>query len=318
MRQMLMVSALAVTILGIAASTSMAMYHPTLGRFVQRDPMGYVDGMSTYEYVGSRPLCVADAMGLMEWRTTGSPQGETGEAVGQNNEVLHTGIALYASEEEKKSLIAAGGGYVVVGRQTTYGEGEDAVVEKTCYISKLSVKNGQLVDDTRAYYNNLRTGGTHRFGEDLALDYTAICVSIAQAQGSSKSLEGAGDVEPGQAAIEVTVSASVYAGTVPQGLFKPAPSPPRDEADYDHKKGAHVGQSAPSAATRGREMIGERAAFSARITLTGKMESELATSPIGVGATRPPGVGGGPRDTAVPYFPKDQDARGRATRWRPL
>ena len=40
------------------------MYHPTLGRWLQRDPKGYVDGMGLYEYVGGCPLSRLDAMGL--------------------------------------------------------------------------------------------------------------------------------------------------------------------------------------------------------------------------------------------------------------
>ncbi len=40
------------------------MYHPTLGRFLQRDPAGYTDGMSLYEYVMGRPIGLVDPMGL--------------------------------------------------------------------------------------------------------------------------------------------------------------------------------------------------------------------------------------------------------------
>ncbi len=39
------------------------MQHPTLGRFLQRDPTGYVDGMSLYEYVRSNPVRYADPTG---------------------------------------------------------------------------------------------------------------------------------------------------------------------------------------------------------------------------------------------------------------
>jgi RHS repeat-associated protein len=40
-------------------------YHdPSLGRFVSRDPTGYIDGMSLYEYVRSNPASATDAMGL--------------------------------------------------------------------------------------------------------------------------------------------------------------------------------------------------------------------------------------------------------------
>jgi len=40
------------------------MYHASLGRFLQRDPIGYVDGMGLYEYVQSKPLDLMDANGL--------------------------------------------------------------------------------------------------------------------------------------------------------------------------------------------------------------------------------------------------------------
>jgi len=39
-------------------------YHPTLGRWVQRDPLGYHDGMNSYEYVQSRPVISRDPTGL--------------------------------------------------------------------------------------------------------------------------------------------------------------------------------------------------------------------------------------------------------------
>jgi RHS repeat-associated protein len=39
-------------------------YHPALGRWVQRDPAEYVDGMGLYEYVGSSPIAGTDPTGL--------------------------------------------------------------------------------------------------------------------------------------------------------------------------------------------------------------------------------------------------------------
>ena len=39
-------------------------YHPRLGRWLQRDPIGYVDGMSLYEYCGSGPVVGTDPDGL--------------------------------------------------------------------------------------------------------------------------------------------------------------------------------------------------------------------------------------------------------------
>ena len=39
-------------------------HHPRLGRWVQRDPMGYVDGMNHYEYCRGLPTCYIDPLGL--------------------------------------------------------------------------------------------------------------------------------------------------------------------------------------------------------------------------------------------------------------
>jgi len=48
------------------------MLHPGLGRFMQRDPLGYVDGMSLYQYVGSSPINWVDPFGL---QFAGEPGG---------------------------------------------------------------------------------------------------------------------------------------------------------------------------------------------------------------------------------------------------
>ena len=39
-------------------------YNPELGRWMQRDPAGYVDGANIYEYVQSSPGLLADPFGL--------------------------------------------------------------------------------------------------------------------------------------------------------------------------------------------------------------------------------------------------------------
>ena len=55
------------------------MYHPMYGRWLQRDPAGYVDGQNLYEYVRSNPIMGIDPWGLYYLRVFG-PQEMNGAA----------------------------------------------------------------------------------------------------------------------------------------------------------------------------------------------------------------------------------------------
>ena len=78
-RRFLLFAILLAGILG-AASNAHGYYHPTLGRFVQRDRERYVDGMNLYEYVGSRPVSFADWTGMDYEPFVGTVEGARKEA----------------------------------------------------------------------------------------------------------------------------------------------------------------------------------------------------------------------------------------------
>jgi RHS repeat-associated protein len=56
-------------------------YSPRLGRWLQRDPLGYVDGVNMYEYVASSPTNFIDALGLYGPAGQVGTQGLTAGAV---------------------------------------------------------------------------------------------------------------------------------------------------------------------------------------------------------------------------------------------
>ena len=56
-------------------------YSPRLGRWLQRDPLGYVDGVNMYEYVSSEPMRLVDALGLQVGLSPTSPSGALSSAV---------------------------------------------------------------------------------------------------------------------------------------------------------------------------------------------------------------------------------------------
>lgn len=55
---------ISISCISLTPSTTLAEYNPTTGRFLQRDPIGYADGMNLYEYVKSKPISEIDPLGL--------------------------------------------------------------------------------------------------------------------------------------------------------------------------------------------------------------------------------------------------------------
>src|SRR5262245_24322712 len=56
-----------IAIIAALSPTASAMLHPGLGRFVQRDRAGYVDGANLQIYAHAAPLRVRDPSGFCGW-----------------------------------------------------------------------------------------------------------------------------------------------------------------------------------------------------------------------------------------------------------
>lgn len=66
---------------GLLPQSAHGMYDPKHGRWLQRDPERYVDGMNLYQYVKSRPTVYVDWRGRQATRPTTRPPG-TGPSAG--------------------------------------------------------------------------------------------------------------------------------------------------------------------------------------------------------------------------------------------
>jgi RHS repeat-associated protein len=97
------------------------MYHPTLGRWVQRDPLGYVDGMSVYEYCRSSTVIGIDPSGLGFWGHVGSFFKGVGDAVvGTAQFVGETAVGAY----DTARLSYGAAKWAITGDPTTLAEME--------------------------------------------------------------------------------------------------------------------------------------------------------------------------------------------------
>ncbi|MFP4434810.1 MAG: RHS repeat-associated core domain-containing protein [Phycisphaerae bacterium] len=91
-------------------------HHPTLGRWINRDPKGYVDGMNLYQYVASRPTAATDPMGTEKSKRDLPPERDWGKTV---KEVIETIIYGVVPGSELASGAKASGNMakVIIGKQ---------------------------------------------------------------------------------------------------------------------------------------------------------------------------------------------------------
>jgi RHS repeat-associated protein len=247
-------------------------YHPTLGTWTARDKIGYVDGMSLYEYCRGMPNRQTDPSGLAAGVPTGA--GPKYEANGDTFTV-YSGIMLQLSNEETASIVKAGGGYTISKRKVVWGirvcPGEGASdkhnangSEESYWINPIRVEKGKLADDRTNYYDavkNFRTeqndqaderaghwGGTHSYEivagntvtTEIAAEYTVMLMHDLNKMNTARTIKCTyGSIS---SSWEYTIHAGtdqdfrIARGTVETRYMAEKSVPITDWTDPDHKR----------------------------------------------------------------------------------
>jgi hypothetical protein len=83
------------------------MYAPQLGRFISRDPAGYVDGMNMYQFVASNPGLRTDPFGLAGDPPLGPLQPGDEQMLAQGDALLQEGATAARINAAKQAGVKA-------------------------------------------------------------------------------------------------------------------------------------------------------------------------------------------------------------------
>ncbi|MET0465389.1 MAG: RHS repeat-associated core domain-containing protein [Chitinophagaceae bacterium] len=156
------------------------VYDPVNGRFLQRDPLGYVDGFNNYAYVANDPVNYVDPLGTIRWKQAGIAfAGVVGNGLG-----VAGGVALGAATSWT-GIGAVVGGAVAV--KSAYGFGANLGNLVQALRDEDPGSTGALLNDLAKWYDpcneSLQNWAT---GADLGLDVIGVGVAGRLALAATK------------------------------------------------------------------------------------------------------------------------------------
>ena len=162
------------------------MYNPSIGRFMQTDPIGYTSDLDLYAYVYNNPIDGTD------------PSGECASAAvclaSQSARNLAAGIAYAANTQgtlaESKSVVS-----VIVNRAMS-DEAQYGCKAGSCSVKDVVSKKGQFGEYASRNFKSFEQGGVHNTGSGNAKDAAAYLAKHGQTTKATYYIENAHGAAP--------------------------------------------------------------------------------------------------------------------------
>ncbi|NQU40996.1 MAG: hypothetical protein HQ523_13680 [Lentisphaerae bacterium] len=180
-------------------------YSPELGRFLQRDPAGYIDGLNLYAYTANNPLSYGDPYGLYRWEHNLDP--DIGSAIlGHMAQTREYYYANAESERRRQQAYALDVENALANRESiglAYGMTGDEVLSHLDVIVDIWASEG-VTRSRNDILLEMAAGAAQRWDERLSAEVDNLQAQYREHMGGSADLSSFGWLPGAQEGLPIT------------------------------------------------------------------------------------------------------------------